>query len=167
MHNKDSSGGNISNRLIRQSGHSITLIDGLNYASGFGFRHLVEFLADKPGKLYIEWTIYWMLHGASHLTTTNSSPGVVRTRAQVPRKVSRKEKGIYSIALMACDKVIGWLWGSGPKDSIFRSEEMSLAQMFLQPEAAYETISQLGEMGCVQFRDVSEEWRIYIGDICV
>lgn len=101
------------------------------------------------------------------MTTTNSSPGVVRTRAQVPRKDSRKEKGIYSIALMACDKVIGWLWGSGPKDSIFRSEEMSLAQMFLQPEAAYETISQLGEMGCVQFRDVSEERRIYIGDICV
>lgn len=56
---------------------------------------------------------------------------------------------------MACDKVVGWLWGSGQKDSIFRSEEMSLAQMFLQPEAAYETISQLGEMGCVQFRDVS------------
>lgn len=67
---------------------------------------------------------------------------------------------------MACDKVIGWLWGSGPKDSIFRSEEMSLAQMFLQPEAAYETISQLGEMGCVQFRDVSEERITYAIDIC-
>ncbi|XP_030370826.1 V-type proton ATPase 116 kDa subunit a [Scaptodrosophila lebanonensis] len=34
---------------------------------------------------------------------------------------------------------------------------MSLVQMFLQQEAAYETIAQLGEVGCVQFRDMNEE----------
>ncbi|XP_034487585.1 V-type proton ATPase 116 kDa subunit a-like [Drosophila innubila] len=57
---------------------------------------------------------------------------------------------------MWCSKLKGWACGSGPEDSIFRSEQMSLAQMFLQPEAAYETIAQLGEMGCVQFRDMNE-----------
>ncbi|TDG49055.1 hypothetical protein AWZ03_004540 [Drosophila navojoa] len=55
-----------------------------------------------------------------------------------------------------CSKLKGLLCGSGPQDSIFRSEKMSLGQMFLQPEAAYETIAQLGEMGCVQFRDMNE-----------
>lgn len=32
---------------------------------------------------------------------------------------------------------------------------MVLAQVFIQPEAAYHTISELGETGVVQFRDVS------------
>jgi V-type H+-transporting ATPase subunit a len=31
---------------------------------------------------------------------------------------------------------------------------MALAQLFIQPEAAYFAISELGESGCVQFRDV-------------
>ena len=39
--------------------------------------------------------------------------------------------------------------------SIFRSEEMMLAQLFLQSEATYATVRELGELGCVQFRDVS------------
>lgn len=38
--------------------------------------------------------------------------------------------------------------------SMFRSEEMALCQMFIQPEAAYTSVSELGEAGCVQFRDV-------------
>lgn len=38
--------------------------------------------------------------------------------------------------------------------SFFRSEEMALAQLFIQPEAAYYSISELGETGIVQFRDV-------------
>ncbi|KAL7727759.1 hypothetical protein ACLKA6_008091 [Drosophila palustris] len=57
---------------------------------------------------------------------------------------------------MWCRKLKDFACGSGTEDSIFRSEKMSLAQMFLQPEAAYETIAQLGEMGCVQFRDMNE-----------
>ncbi len=38
--------------------------------------------------------------------------------------------------------------------TIFRSEEMSLCQLFLQPDAAYASIAELGELGIVQFRDV-------------
>lgn len=37
---------------------------------------------------------------------------------------------------------------------LFRSEEMTLAQLFLQSEAAYCCVSELGELGMVQFRDV-------------
>lgn len=37
---------------------------------------------------------------------------------------------------------------------MFRSEEMSLCQMFIQPEAAYATVSKLGEAAIVQFKDV-------------
>lgn len=39
----------------------------------------------------------------------------------------------------------------------FRSEEMCLAQLFLQSGSAYDCISELGEMGLVEFRDVSLE----------
>ena len=39
--------------------------------------------------------------------------------------------------------------------TIFRSEEMTLCQLFLQPDAAYSCISELGELGIVQFRDVN------------
>lgn len=38
--------------------------------------------------------------------------------------------------------------------AMFRSEEMTLCQMFIQPEAAYTSVSELGECGAVQFRDV-------------
>jgi V-type H+-transporting ATPase subunit a len=39
--------------------------------------------------------------------------------------------------------------------AMFRSEEMTLCQMFIQPEAAYTSVSELGETGAVQFRDVN------------
>ena len=39
--------------------------------------------------------------------------------------------------------------------SLMRSEEMALCQLFLQSESAYSCISELGELGVVQFRDVS------------
>lgn len=42
-----------------------------------------------------------------------------------------------------------------PESSLFRSEEIALCQLFLQPEAAYASVSELGESGVVQFRDVS------------
>lgn len=38
---------------------------------------------------------------------------------------------------------------------MFRSEEMALCQLFIQPEAAYSSVSMLGEAGIAQFRDVS------------
>lgn len=44
---------------------------------------------------------------------------------------------------------------SAAMGELFRSEEMTLAQLFLQSEAAYCCVSELGELGKVQFRDVS------------
>lgn len=32
---------------------------------------------------------------------------------------------------------------------------MSLCQLFIQPEAAYQSVAELGEIGIAQFRDVS------------
>lgn len=46
---------------------------------------------------------------------------------------------------------------------LFRSEEMTLAQLFLQSEAAYCCVSELGELGMVQFRDVSRNTEVVIG----
>jgi len=43
--------------------------------------------------------------------------------------------------------------------AMFRSEEMALCQLFIQPEAAYLSVSELGETGTVQFRDVSRSDR--------
>ncbi len=39
--------------------------------------------------------------------------------------------------------------------SLFRSEEMTLCQLYLQAESAYTCVSELGELGIVQFKDVS------------
>ncbi|XP_037802746.1 V-type proton ATPase 116 kDa subunit a1-like isoform X1 [Penaeus monodon] len=41
--------------------------------------------------------------------------------------------------------------------SIFRSEEMTLCQLFLSSEAAYNCVSELGEIGLVQFRDLNPD----------
>lgn len=41
--------------------------------------------------------------------------------------------------------------------SLLRGEEMCLAQLFLQSGSAYDCISELGELGLVEFRDVSTE----------
>ena len=40
---------------------------------------------------------------------------------------------------------------------MFRSEEMALCQLFLQSEAAYACVSELGELGLVQFRDLNPD----------
>ena len=40
--------------------------------------------------------------------------------------------------------------------NLFRSEDMTLCQLFLQSEAAYACVSELGELGLVQFKDVSQ-----------
>lgn len=45
--------------------------------------------------------------------------------------------------------------------ALFRSEEMALCQLFIQPEAAYASIATMGEAGIVQFRDVSTR-QIYL-----
>ncbi|XP_076248904.1 V-type ATPase subunit a family protein Vha100-2 [Calliopsis andreniformis] len=40
---------------------------------------------------------------------------------------------------------------------MFRSEQMALCQLFIQPEAAYLSVSELGETGTVQFRDLNAD----------
>ena len=43
--------------------------------------------------------------------------------------------------------------------SMFRSEEVALVQLFLPTAAAYTCVSRLGELGLVEFRDVSRVGR--------
>jgi len=41
--------------------------------------------------------------------------------------------------------------------TLFRSEEMQLVQLFIQVEAAHDTVDELGKLGSVQFRDLNPE----------
>lgn len=45
--------------------------------------------------------------------------------------------------------------------SMFRSEKMSLCQLFIQPEAAYQSVAELGEIGIAQFRDLNPEMSMF------
>ncbi|VDK56319.1 unnamed protein product [Cylicostephanus goldi] len=45
--------------------------------------------------------------------------------------------------------------------SIYRSEVMSLCQIFLQTDSAYQCVAELGELGLVQFLDLNEEMNAY------
>jgi len=45
--------------------------------------------------------------------------------------------------------------GSMSHSTLFRSEEMSLIQLYIPAEVAQQTIAELGELGLIQFRDVS------------
>ncbi|CAJ0941015.1 unnamed protein product, partial [Mesorhabditis belari] len=64
-------------------------------------------------------------------------------------------------------------YGTAPSSAehpgIFRSEEMCLAQLFIQSEAAYNCVAELGELGLVQFRDlnpdVSAFQRKYVNEV--
>ncbi|XP_075971868.1 V-type proton ATPase 116 kDa subunit a1-like [Anticarsia gemmatalis] len=53
--------------------------------------------------------------------------------------------------------------------SMFRSEEMVLCQLFVQPEAAYVSMYELGEAGIAQFRDlnphVNDFQRRYVSEV--
>ncbi|KAJ0178642.1 hypothetical protein K1T71_005417 [Dendrolimus kikuchii] len=53
--------------------------------------------------------------------------------------------------------------------SMFRSEEMVLCQLFVQPEAAYVSMYELGEAGVAQFRDlnphVNDFQRRYVSEV--
>jgi V-type H+-transporting ATPase subunit a len=41
------------------------------------------------------------------------------------------------------------------KDTLFRSAEMSLTQLYISNEIGREVVNSLGELGIVDFRDVS------------
>ncbi|XP_069047433.1 V-type proton ATPase 116 kDa subunit a 3 [Lepisosteus oculatus] len=53
--------------------------------------------------------------------------------------------------------------------SLFRSEEVCLAQLFLQSGSAYNCVSELGELGLVEFRDLNPSvnafQRKYVGEV--
>jgi V-type H+-transporting ATPase subunit a len=39
---------------------------------------------------------------------------------------------------------------------LFRSEEMMLVQLIIPAESAHDTVTYVGELGLIQFKDVSE-----------
>lgn len=66
-----------------------------------------------------------------------------------------KETAQFRSLILA--RLLGKQGRSVKMSSLLRGEEMCLAQLFLQSGSAYDCISELGELGLVEFRDVSPE----------
>lgn len=71
----------------------------------------------------------------------------------IRRLIRRPRRFLKDVVLKDINEAMG---------SLFRSEEVTLAQLFLQSEAAYATVRELGELGRVQFRDVSDPLTVEI-----
>lgn len=46
---------------------------------------------------------------------------------------------------------------AGHESSLFRSEDMSLVQLYVPSELAHASVSELGELGLVQFKDLNPD----------
>lgn len=63
---------------------------------------------------------------------------------QGEEKKKKKKKGV--VVKMASSKSM----------DLFRSEEMMLVQLIIPAESAHDTVTYVGELGLIQFKDVSE-----------
>ncbi|XP_055447020.1 V-type proton ATPase 116 kDa subunit a 4 isoform X1 [Bubalus kerabau] len=79
-----------------------------------------------------------------HFTSTD-----IKTQKVISRALLRPQVGSSQSLPSLGDQ--GW----ANMASIFRSEEMCLSQLFLQVEAAYCCVAELGELGLVQFKDLN------------
>jgi hypothetical protein len=69
---------------------------------------------------------------------------------------SRAPWGLYPTALLSLSRVDLAPRGiaAPTMGSLYRSEEMTLVQFFIQSESAYAAVSELGDLALVEFRDV-------------
>ena len=98
---------------------------------------------------------------------TNRDEGQIMEMRQFAGSSSSSSSSTAPAARMA--EALGPLPSSPESGVLFRSEPMSRCQLILQSESAYNCISELGELGVVQFvdlnPDVSAFQRKFVGEV--